>query len=474
MIHHRLRGLVNLYAVVVTLIASGFFLLCVGATQYQPWIELSDDVELWRYLLSVLVGMVLSARFITVSGARFHRWTWRDAVALAGRQTTWVTLMVFTLIVATKDRSVSRLFLAAYIVLTWGLLLVTHATLPRLLARLAFRGRNLLPTIFIGHAYDRSRWQQWLVERAHLGIRPVGFLVHAIESDSPVNDAGGSLYLGRLQDLARVIEEKNVGQVILLDLPTQAGETERILEICQAAGCRLLIHNHIEDLFSVPLMPVQEDGQHFFTTQDEPLEDPLNRLLKRTFDVMVALPVVVLVLPPLSAWVWLMQRVQAPGPLLFSRDRGGQRGTEFTMFKYRSMFYREESATEECFQAIREDVRVYRFGRFLRKTSLDEFPQFLNVLRGDMSIVGPRPHLPPHDEEFSVIARTYRSRQLVKPGITGLAQINGYRGEITDPSLLHKRVELDIFYITNWSIWLDVEITLKTLRHVFSPPKNAV
>jgi lipopolysaccharide/colanic/teichoic acid biosynthesis glycosyltransferase len=119
-------------------------------------------------------------------------------------------------------------------------------------------------------------------------------------------------------------------------------------------------------------------------------------------------------------------------------------------------------------------VRVYRFGRFLRKTSLDEFPQFLNVLRGDMSIVGPRPHLPPHDEEFSVIARTYRSRQLVKPGITGLAQINGYRGEITDPSLLHKRVELDIFYITNWSIWLDVEITLKTLRHVFSPPKNAV
>jgi lipopolysaccharide/colanic/teichoic acid biosynthesis glycosyltransferase len=192
------------------------------------------------------------------------------------------------------------------------------------------------------------------------------------------------------------------------------------------------------------------------------------------FDIAVSLPVVVLVLPVLSMLVLIMQRLQSPGPLMFSRARGGQRGSEFTMLKYRSMRFDAPDARLEAKQAVRGDSRIYSFGRFLRKTSLDEFPQFFNVLRGDMSIVGPRPHLPQHDVEFSQIAKTYRSRQLVKPGITGLAQTRGYRGEITDPAVLHKRVELDIHYITHWSIWLDVVITFNTVRHVFIPPKNAV
>ena len=110
----------------------------------------------------------------------------------------------------------------------------------------------------------------------------------------------------------------------------------------------------------------------------------------------------------------------------------------------------------------------------MRKTSLDEFPQFWNVLMGEMSIVGPRPHLPMHDSEFALVAKTYRTRQLVKPGITGLAQVSGYRGEISDPQMLRERVKLDIHYITHWSIWLDVQITFKTLKHVVFPPKTAV
>jgi lipopolysaccharide/colanic/teichoic acid biosynthesis glycosyltransferase len=127
----------------------------------------------------------------------------------------------------------------------------------------------------------------------------------------------------------------------------------------------------------------------------------------------------------------------------------------------------------EARQARPGDARIYPFGHVLRKYSLDEFPQFLNVLWGEMSLVGPRPHLPTHDREFSLVAKTYRMRQFVKPGITGLAQVSGFRGEIDDAEMLHQRVQLDVTYISTWSFWLDVSIILRTTGQVVAPPKSA-
>jgi lipopolysaccharide/colanic/teichoic acid biosynthesis glycosyltransferase len=140
------------------------------------------------------------------------------------------------------------------------------------------------------------------------------------------------------------------------------------------------------------------------------------------------------------------------------------------MLKFRSMYARDHDINK---QATAGDSRIFPFGAFLRKSSLDEFPQFINVLRGDMSIVGPRPHLPQHDIEFSQISKTYRVRSLVKPGITGLAQVNGYRGEITDPEKLHRRVYWDLYYMSNWSLALDMQIILRTAWQVVFPPKSA-
>lgn len=144
------------------------------------------------------------------------------------------------------------------------------------------------------------------------------------------------------------------------------------------------------------------------------------------------------------------------------------------MLKFRSMYFAKADETLEAQQARPRDSRVYPFGKFLRKTSLDEFPQFYNVLKGEMSIVGPRPHLPKHDYEFAKQEKAYRSRQLVKPGITGLAQTHGFRGEITDPTMLSQRVQLDLRYINHWSIWLDLHLTFKTLWQVLFPPKSAL
>ena len=215
---------------------------------------------------------------------------------------------------------------------------------------------------------------------------------------------------------------------------------------------------------------MEEDGAHFLALQNEPLEDPVNRALKRGLDIAVSLPVVVLILPVLTAIIWLVQRWQAPGPVFFNRPRGGRNRTTFGMFKYRSMYVSDHDINQ---QAQAGDDRVYPLGRLLRKASLDEFPQFLNVLRGEMSVVGPRPHLPKHDEQFSQIARAYRTRSLVKPGITGLAQVKGFRGEITEPAKLHRRVYWDLYYVAHWSIVMDLRIIFLTAWQVVRPPKTA-
>jgi lipopolysaccharide/colanic/teichoic acid biosynthesis glycosyltransferase len=246
-----------------------------------------------------------------------------------------------------------------------------------------------------------------------------------------------------------------------------------VIDICRDHGCRLLIHDSLSERYAHPLVPLVEEGRHFYTLQEEPLEDPLNRLLKRGYDIAISLPVVCLVLPPLCAWVWWMQRRQAPGPLFHARERRGWQGERFRMLKFRSMRVTADDAVAESRQATRHDERIYPFGRYLRRRSLDEFPQFWNVLCGHMSIVGPRPYMPLLDEEFRQQTRGYRARYFVKPGITGLAQSLGYRGEVLEHEMLRHRVHWDIYYITHWSVWLDLQITIRTLGHLIRPPKTA-
>jgi exopolysaccharide biosynthesis polyprenyl glycosylphosphotransferase len=342
--------------------------------------------------------------------------------------------------------------------------------LSRSLSRLLFQKQHKAPTLFIGTAAQVKRLKDWLAPREALGIQPIGFLTEDTGLDTGSTNFP---FLGVLNTLARVIEEKMVAQVIVLDMPRNPGGGRFIIETCQDLGCRLLIYSNLGEQLNHPLVPVIEEGHAFFSLQEEPLEDPLNRVLKRCFDIAVSLPVVVLILPVLCLWVRLVQWMQAPGPLFFVQRRSGQRGNQFNIFKFRSMYDGSRVKEAEAIQAQREDNRVYPFGHFLRQSSLDEFPQFWNVLRGEMSIVGPRPHMPVHDAEFSRYYRGYRTRHFAKPGITGLAQIRGFRGEIVDPGLLQQRVNNDLHYISNWSVWLDLQITCKTLWQVLFPPKTA-
>jgi lipopolysaccharide/colanic/teichoic acid biosynthesis glycosyltransferase len=159
--------------------------------------------------------------------------------------------------------------------------------------------------------------------------------------------------------------------------------------------------------------------------------------------------------------------------MFFKQERSGQRGRKFQIFKFRSMHDNGVDRSREGEQAKQEDDRIFKFGQFIRKTSIDEFPQFLNVLKGNMSVIGPRPHLIQHDSEFSEQVNIYRTRHFVKPGITGLAQCKGYRGEVTELALIEERVRYDLQYIRGWSFWLDLWILIQTGLQVIKPPKSA-
>jgi exopolysaccharide biosynthesis polyprenyl glycosylphosphotransferase len=270
-----------------------------------------------------------------------------------------------------------------------------------------------------------------------------------------------------------VIEGKRIAQVIILDTMGSKNWIDYLVETVMDKGCRVLIYNNWEEMFDRPLTLVREGEHTFFAFQEEPLENPISRFVKRAFDLAVSVPVCLLVLPPLYVLVALIARFQSPGPVLYRQTRCGRGGQFFTIFKFRSMHLAAPGPEQEAKQAVRGDARVYPLGRFLRRFSLDELPQFLNVLRGDMSVVGPRPHLPQHDEMFAAETKYYRTRFFVKPGITGLAQVKGYRGEIVEPSLLHERVRWDLAYVRGWSIWLDVLIAARTIRHMLFPPRSA-
>jgi putative colanic acid biosynthesis UDP-glucose lipid carrier transferase len=194
-------------------------------------------------------------------------------------------------------------------------------------------------------------------------------------------------------------------------------------------------------------------------------------MLKRLLDLLISLPVVVLILPLLTMVVWLIQRLSSPGPIFFLQQRAGLGNEVFLITKYRTM---SVNHGDENRQATANDNRVYPFGRFLRKLSLDEMPQFWNVLRGEMSVVGPRPHLLSQNREFEEILTHYNVRAFVKPGITGLAQVRGFRGPTDTHEALRRRIECDLYYLENWTLAMDISIILRTAWHVIVPHRTAV
>lgn len=468
MFAYRQRGLVTLHSAVVCGVVTALLPVYALIVPYVPGLALLKDVDLFPYSVAVCVAMAASSGAIRRVTGTLHVIEAAGAFALAARQIAYVAAAIFAVVFLLKDQGIiSRAFLITYLLLAFLLLAYLHHELPSGLARLLFSQRSQLPTVFVGKGESLEDLDDWITSRGHIGIQPVGLLSDELPTRG---ESVIAPYLGRMEQLEQVLKGRQVAQVILIDWHMPNEEIEKLVETCEREGVRFLIHNNYSARFAREMTPVEEGGRHFLVMQTEPLEDPVNRSFKRTLDLVISIPVCLFVLPPLCLLVWTMQRIQAPGPIFFNRPRGGMNRQPFNMFKFRSMYAVDHDISK---QATQGDSRIFPFGRLMRKTSIDEFPQFFNVLRGDMSLVGPRPHLPQHDDEFSRITRTYHGRAFVKPGITGLAQIRGYRGEITEPHKLHRRVYWDLYYVSRWSLWLDIRIIFGTAWQVVRPPTTA-
>ena len=202
----------------------------------------------------------------------------------------------------------------------------------------------------------------------------------------------------------------------------------------------------------------------------EPLEDTGNRIKKRAFDIIFSSFIILFVLSWLIPLIALLIKLDSRGPVFFIQSRSGQNNNPFRCIKFRSLQVNDEADSK---QVSRDDQRITRLGRFMRKTNIDELPQFFNIFHGDMSLVGPRPHMLKHTEHFADLYKEYMIRHFVKPGLTGWAQVNGFRGEIKDPEFLKKRIEYDIWYMENWSLYFDVRIILLTILVSIKGDKNA-
>ena len=464
MVTQRTEGLYRVFVFCQILIVALVFWLGVWimVTFYAPAVENLTWRRYGIYCGVLVLGMTLEALsrsknyLIRDQLLRPHRLSLRQTIASVG-------LLVIYL-VATKDAFISRVFFFNFVPWLYVALLFSHHYLPGLLARGIFRREE--KTLLVGSPNKAVQLRDWLRRKTEIGLRTVGILCDDATSETEVDVP----LLGTSKELERIIYEQGITQVILLEFPLFNEANQNIIRVCDHLGVRLFILSDLEERLRHSVTHFEDGGFRFIGLREEPLENPLNRFCKRAIDLVIAIPVMLIVFPVLTAIVWLAQRFQSPGPLFHVQRRAGMQNRQFEIYKFRTMRPDHDDLSR---QARDGDERVYPVGKWFRKLSIDEVPQFWNVLRGDMSIVGPRPHLIEHNNQFSRFMQNYHVRTFVKPGITGLAQVRGYRGEARNACDIENRITCDIEYLENWNLSLECDIILRTLAQVFFPPSSA-
>ena len=356
-----------------------------------------------------------------------------------------------------------------WIILEIGTVFVSVLLMKRLAERWLVKlyreaGRNSRTVTLVGSDPELMGIYRKLMDDPTLGYKVSGYY-----GDEGLDIAR----LGSLEDFLKGMDTPEslvMGEELYLCISRKERDTiRRISRLCDHRVVKFYFVPVSVESIGLNLKREMLDDIEIYTTYENPLMNPVNKAVKRVFDIVMS---VVFLIPTaiLFPFIYAIIKIQSPGPIFFKQLRTGLDGKDFYCYKFRSMHVNKDA---DRLQATKNDPRKYPFGNFMRKANIDELPQFLNVLKGDMSIVGPRPHMLAHTEQYSALINKYMVRHFVKPGVTGWAQVTGFRGETKELWQMEGRVKRDIWYIEHWSIWLDIRIVWMTFKTIFIHDKNA-
>jgi len=328
------------------------------------------------------------------------------------------------------------------------------------------KGNRYVKRILIVGYNNTSKKLASYLEEEGINTEIVGFT----ENEDNVTELSHYPILSDIKSSVEVSKKYKVDEIFSSVTPEQNSELYPLILQAEHECIRFRVVPDFSVFIKGPFFVSYLNDMPILTIRSVALDDFNNRVLKRIFDFAVSSFVILFILSWLIPLISLLIFIESPGPVFFSQFRTGKNKKSFLCYKFRSMKINKDADVQ---QATKNDNRVTKIGKFLRRTSLDEFPQFINVLIGNMSIVGPRPHMIKHTDDYSKLVDQYMVRHLSKPGITGWAQVNGYRGEITETTEIKNRVHFDIWYLENWSLLLDVKIVFLTVFNVLKGEKNA-
>lgn len=401
----------------------------------------------------------------------------QERLVSAGNVLRRIMLLVMsqTLLAYIVLKLIDKSLATAVLLIPIGLSLLAVVVLVRFLERQAIkryrmRGGNTRTITFVGISNEQMEAYNQLMNDPTTGYRVKGYY----SDEEMPNEPEGLLWLGTIDGLLNRLDEGpeplQIGDELYVCLSRREKDTiQRLSHFCDLHIVRFFYVPVAVEKIELDLKREYIADVEVYTTHESPLQDPVNKVIKRCLDIVLSLVALILTCL-LFPVIYLIIKIQSPGPIFFKQLRTGLDGKDFCCYKFRSMHVNDDA---DRVQATKDDPRKYPFGNFMRKANIDELPQFWNVLRGEMSVVGPRPHMLAHTEQYSKLIDKYMVRHFVKPGITGWAQVSGFRGETQELWQMEGRVKRDIWYMENWSVWLDIRIVWITIKSIFVHDKKA-
>ncbi|MDQ1919492.1 undecaprenyl-phosphate glucose phosphotransferase [Massilia pseudoviolaceinigra] len=437
--------------------------LIIMGTLYVSSMYFDEPFTGYSLVLMILAFFVSSAVYQHVDPYR----TWRSGRMLAYmRDTVFGWILTVCVLLFLGSASGLSYYYDNKVVLAWFIatpivMLVSHLAVRRVSVG---PGNNTeMRSVVVIGANDVGIKFAGICERhKNLFMQMHGFFDDRTEDRHPANLRHPML--GKMADIAAYVREHNIKMIFISQPISAQPRIRKLLDELQDTTASVYF---LPDIYVFDLMQARFDnvgGMPVIAICETPFMG-LNSMVKRTSDIVLGL-IIQLMLLPIMLVIAAAVKFTSPGPVIFRQRRYGLYGEEIIVYKFRSMTVTENGDT--VVQARKGDQRITRVGAFLRKSSLDELPQFFNVLQGRMSIVGPRPHAVAHNEQYRKLIKGYMLRHKVKPGITGWAQVNGMRGETETLDKMEARIQYDLDYLRSWSLWLDLWIIVKTVKVVFS------